>query len=78
MARFVIDLGDVDMSKKAQAELNEKLQSTALAHVAGLRFEKPIAVRFPGPIIWGIILRPDFDGLRGAEKQLEEALGGLR
>lgn len=78
MARFVIDLGDMEMSKEAQAEMNDALQKTALSYIAGLRFEKPIAVKFPGPIIWGIIIRPDFDTLRGAEKQLEEVIGKLR
>ncbi len=78
MARFVVDLGDIKMSKEAQAELNDALQRTALKHIAGMRFEDPLAVKFPGPIIWGIIIRPDFDRVFQAEKQLEEVLGGLR
>jgi len=78
MARFVVDLGDIKMTKEAQSELNDALQRTALKHIAGMRFEEPLALKFPGPIIWGIIIRPDFERVFKAEKQLEEALGGLR
>ena len=78
MTRFVIDLGDIKMSDKATERLNEDLQKTALAHVAGLRIEKPLAIKFPRPFPWGIILRPDFDGVLTAEKQLTEVFERLR
>lgn len=73
MPRFVIDLGDIDMSKEAQDKLNHDLQKVALGHIAGLRFEKPFVIRFP-PEWLGFILRRDFDSLFGAEKALDRVL----
>lgn len=78
MTRFVIDLGDIKMSDKAADALNEDLQKTALAHVAGLRIDTPLAIKFPRPFPWGIILRPDFEGVLSAEKQLTEIFERLR
>ncbi len=78
MARFVIDLGEIKMSDKAAERLNEDLQKTALAHVADLRIDKPLAIKFPRPFPWGIIVRPDFDGVLSAEKRLVEVFETLR
>lgn len=78
MPRFVIDLGDIKMSDKATEALNEDLQKTALAHVAGMRIKTPVAIKFPRPFPWGIIVRPDFDGVLTAEKQLTEVFERLR
>lgn len=77
MPRFVIDLGDIEMSPEAQAGLNGDLQKVALSHVAGLKFEKPFAVRFPWEWL-GLILRRDFDGLLRAEKEIVAGIGEVR
>lgn len=73
MTRFVVDLGDVALSKDAAAALNADIQKVALAHVAGLHVEKHFALRFPRDW-WGLILRPDFEGLLEGQKQLERGL----
>lgn len=75
MARFVVDLGDIELSKESQAQLANEIQTTALAHVARADFRKPLAVKFP--IEWiGIIIRPDFDQLVQVEKELGRVMGG--
>jgi hypothetical protein len=77
MPRFVIDLGDIDMSPEMEMDLNRDLQRTALGYVAGLKFDKPFAVRFP--IEWlGIILRRDFDHLFKAERNVADTIGDVR
>lgn len=73
MPRFVIDLGDIELSKEATASLSEDLQKVALGYVAGLRFDQPFAVRFP-PEWLGLILRRDFDVLMRTEKELGRVL----
>ena len=78
MPRFVIDLGDIDMDKNAIEELNADLQKTALSYVARFDFDKPIAVRFPRPFPWGIILRPDFDDVLRAERVFKDAFEQVR
>jgi hypothetical protein len=75
MPRFVIDLGDIEMSPEAQASLNGDLQKVALGHLAGLRYEKPFAIRFPRDWL-GLILRRDFEHIFGIEKELGALLGG--
>ncbi len=77
MPRFVIDLGDIDMDDDAIDRLNGELQKVALTHVADLRLDKPLAIKFPYPFPWGIIIGPDFDRVLGAEAQLEKAFAGL-
>ena len=77
MARFVIDLGDVEMSKDAQAQLNTQLQQTALAAVAGIKVDKPLVVRFPWEWL-GIILRRDIDGIFEADKVISRSLYDMR
>ena len=73
MPRFVIDLGDIEMSKEAQDALSGDLQKVALSHIAGLRYEKPFAIRFP--IDWpGFLLRRNFDSIHTAEQELEKVL----
>ena len=73
MARFVIDLGDIDMDRESQEELANELQKVALARVAEIRIDKPFVIKFPIPFP-GIILGPDFDDVLGLEKQLGDAL----
>ena len=75
MARFVIDLGDIEMSKKAQYALNQDLQKTALGHVAQIDIKQPFALRFPEWL--GLILRRDFDTLVKAENLVGEQLANI-
>ncbi len=76
MPRFVIDLGDVEMSKADELALGADLQKTALGYVAGLRFQEPFVVRFPWEWL-GIILRRDFEGLKVGEQALNKAFESL-
>ena len=75
MARFAVDLGDLPISKEDQLELQTEIQALTLKHVARVGFDKPFAVKFPREW-WGIILRPDFDGLPDIEADLGKRLGG--
>lgn len=77
MPRFVIDLGDIDMSPDDVRALNASLQKTALEAIAGLKFEKPVALRFPWEWL-GIVLRRDFEQLLRAEEQIAAGLGDVR
>ena len=70
MTRFVVDLGDVKLSKEAEHSLNSAIQEIAIKHISASRFEKPFQVWFP-PHWYGIIIRPDFDDLRGLSKEIE-------
>ena len=72
MTRFVVDLGDVALSKDAAAALNAEIQKVALTHIAGIH-EKPIAIRFPRDW-WGLIMRQDFEALLEGQKSLERGL----
>lgn len=72
-ARFVIDLGDIDMDRESQQELADDLQKVVLSRLAELRLERPIAIKFPIPFP-GIILGPEFDSVLKLEKQIGEAL----
>ncbi len=77
MPRFVVDLGDIDMSTEAQSALNRDIQKVALGHLAEMRMERPLAIRFP--IDWvGLIARLDFDRLAGVEKELGAILPSIR
>ena len=73
MTRFVVDLGDIALSKDAQAAISADMQKVALAHVAGLHVEKPVAIPFPRDW-WGFILRQDFETLLKGEKELQSPL----
>ena len=77
MPRFVIDLGDIDMSPQDVQALNGDLQKTALSHLSGLKFERPIAIRFPWEWL-GIILRRDFEHLLKAEEDIVAGVGDVR
>jgi hypothetical protein len=69
MTRFVVDLGDIALSKDAQAALSADIQKVALSHIANLHVEKPFVLRFPRDW-WGFILRQDFEALLEGEKAL--------
>lgn len=74
MPRFVIDLGDLDMSKADQDALAGDLQKLALGRVADLRFEKPIGIYFPRDW-WGLILDPNWDGIFGRAEAIGKTIG---
>jgi hypothetical protein len=74
MPRFVIDLGDIEMSKADELALSGDLQKTALSYVAGIRFQEPFVVQFPWEWL-GFILRRDIDALRVGEKEIAAGLG---
>ena len=78
MARFVIDLGGIDMSQDDQEALNAELQKVALSHVAELRLDKPLAIKFPRPFPWGIIIGPDFDDVLRNEELITGAFKGMQ
>ena len=77
MPRFVIDLGDIDMSSEDVQLLNRDLQKTALSHLSGLKFERPIALHFPWEWL-GIVLRRDFDHIFKAQEEIVAGLGDVR
>jgi hypothetical protein len=73
MARFVVDLGHIELSREAQHDLADEIQKVVLARVAETRIEKPFAIKFPIPFP-GIILGPEFDRVLELEKILDERL----
>lgn len=73
MPRFVIDLGDVKMTKKDQLALNDALKKTALSHISSAQFKKPFAVRFPQEWL-GLILRRDIRDIARIEKRIGKRL----
>lgn len=77
MTRFVVDLGDIDMPQDMQLSIAQDLQKTALAHVAKLRFEDPIAIKFPKEW-WGLIAHKNLDALLDGEAVLQKNLFSAR
>jgi hypothetical protein len=73
MTRFVVDLGDIALSKDVQAAISADIQKVALAHIAGLPVENPFAIHFPRDW-WGFILRQDFETLLKGERELGSIL----
>lgn len=73
MARFVVDLGDIEMGREAQQALADDIQKVVMARVAEIRIDKPFAIKFPIPFP-GIILGPEFDRVLELEKQIGERL----
>lgn len=73
MARFVIDTGDIEISKDDQMALQTELQQVAMGHVAKMGFDKPFAVKFPREW-YGIILHPELGRIPELEKELGERL----
>ncbi len=72
MARFVIDLGDVKLSRDAEQDLAAELQSVALGKMAvtgaGKILEQLFAIRFPREWL-GLILRERFEDVLQIEKR---------
>ena len=62
MTRFVVDLGDKEMSRELQATIAEDIQTTVLSHVARLQLDKPFVTKFPKDW-WGLIIHDQFEGL---------------
>ena len=77
MPRFVIDLGDIEMSPEDVQALNGHLQKTALSHLTGLKFERPIAIHFPWEWL-GIVMRRDFEHIFKAQEEIVAGLGDVR
>ena len=67
MTRFVVDLGDVALSKEAHSAIAGDIQKLVLGHLAGLRFEQPFITKFPRDW-YGLIARLTFDGILEGEK----------
>lgn len=73
MTRFVVDIGDIDLPKDMHDVISADLQKTVLGHVAKLRWDEPIVVKFPRDW-WGLIIRKRFDAILDAEKLNQRAL----
>ncbi len=71
MARFVVDLGDIDMDRESQEELADDIQKAVLSRIAHMRIDKPFVIKFPIPFP-GIILGPEFERVLESEKLLGE------
>ena len=69
MTRFVVDLGDIALSKEVQAAINADMQKVALSHLVGYVVEKPYVFHFPREWL-GLIARQDFEALLEGEKAL--------
>lgn len=71
MTRFVVDLGDLEISKATEAQISQNIQKTVLASLADLKLDNPFVIGFPYP--WpGFIWRRDFDQFKVAEKELSK------
>ncbi|QYK43237.1 MAG: hypothetical protein KF887_09145 [Paracoccaceae bacterium] len=77
MPRFVIDLGDIEMPPEKVQAINADLQKTALSHLTGIKFERPIAVRFPWEWL-GLVARLDLERVQIAEKDILAGIGDVR
>jgi hypothetical protein len=67
MARFVVDLGDIEMSRDAQAEIAGDIQKAVLAHIARLEVDRPFVTKFPKEW-WGLVMHDHLEGLIEREK----------
>ncbi len=75
-SRFVVDLGDIDLSREEEKELNHALQTTVMKKVATFDTDLPIAVRFP--VEWlGIVIGPDFERLEAGIGEVSRAVEKL-
>ncbi|MCP5088938.1 MAG: hypothetical protein GY952_19320 [Rhodobacteraceae bacterium] len=74
MARFVVDLGDMEMSSAAEAEMAGVIQKAVLGQVADLRYNEPFAVYFPREWL-GFIARRDLGRLKELEGEIGKFAG---
>lgn len=77
MTRFVVDLGDIDLSEEMRMSISLDLQKTALSHVAKLKFDEPIALKFPKEWL-GLIAHRNLDALLDGEAVLQKNLFSAR
>lgn len=77
MARFVVDLGDVKISKDKEAAIAHAIQKAALSELADLPLPGPFVSHFPREWL-GFILRKEIGALEAAEKQIGQAVAGIR
>ncbi len=69
MTKFVVDLGDIKMSKATQAHISTSIQKSVLANLADLQIDGPSVIGFP--IEWrGLIIRRDLDQFKIGEQQV--------
>ena len=69
MTKFVVDLGDIKMSKAAQAQISTSIQKSVLASLADLQIDRPSVIGFP--IDWpGLLIRRDFDQFKIDQQQI--------
>ena len=69
--QFVVDLGDVKLSEDQKRSINAAIQKAVTGQLAQIPTETSLALfpiggggkgpKWPGPIIWGIIIRPPRD-----------------
>ena len=77
MPRFVIDLGDVELSSDASQRLGNELQKVALSHISGMGSLDALAIRFPREWV-GLIARKDFESLKAVDKEIHAGIGKVQ
>lgn len=75
MTRFVIDIGDIEISKEDHLEIQSELQAVTLRHISKAGFDKPFVVKFPRDW-YGAILNPDLDRIEGLERDIGSLFKG--
>lgn len=75
MTRFVVDLGNIELSETATRELDAAIKTTVMSRLADMQLREPLVVKFPNTFPWGIIIGPDLDMVRETEKFLQVRLG---
>lgn len=69
MTRFVVDLGDIALTKEAQTAINKDIQKAVMVHLAAVQPEKAYSFRFPRDW-YGFILRQEMAAIAEAEKAI--------
>jgi len=59
-AKFIVDFGDIEMSREVRNGIEKEIQSAVLSAVAEMDFEGDLVARFPIGKWGGIILRREF------------------
>lgn len=68
--QFVVDLGSMKLTDQQKKSINAAVQKAVVGELATISSSSRLALfpiggkggtRFPGPIIWGIIVRPPRD-----------------
>ena len=72
MTRFVVDLGDLALSKEVTATIESDIQKLVLGHLAGMRIDKPILSKIPRD--WrGLSARFNHEQILDGEKLIQQA-----